>query len=93
MTRRCCLHSYECFIALRYGLLTLSDISLLAALMWGWGVLLTMSAVVMEQLYGEHSTKNTTLFALAYGGYVLVPVMVMLRVARAPVFPAKHKKD
>ena len=56
------------------------------ALMWGYGLLLTMVVVVKEELYGYYHTKDVLLFSLAYGGYVLVPIMVMLRVVRTPVF-------
>ena len=57
--------------------------------MWAYGVLLSMVVVVKEELYGQYRTKDVLLFSLAYGGYVLVPIMVMLRVVKAPVFSAK----
>ena len=57
-----------------------------AGLMWGWGLLLCMAVVVREQLYGPYPTKNIQMFFLAYGGYILMPLTVMLRVAWAPVF-------
>ena len=55
--------------------------------MWGYGLLLTMVVVAREELYGKYHTKDTTAFFLAYGGYVAVPVFIMLRVASTPVFP------
>lgn len=66
--------------------------------MWGWGLLLTMVVVLREELYGKYATKDRLLFALAYGGYLLMPLLIMLRVARTPVFSAnktetKTKKD
>ena len=57
--------------------------------MWGWGLLLTMVVVLREQLYGKYATKDRLLFGLAYGGYLLMPLLIMLRVARTPVFSTK----
>ena len=56
------------------------------ALMWGYGLLLTMFVVLKEELYGPYPTKNATLFLAAYGPYALIPLLVMVRVARYPVF-------
>ena len=57
--------------------------------MWGWGLLLTMVVVLREELYGKYATKDRLLFSLAYGGYLLMPLLIMLRVARTPVFSTK----
>lgn len=65
----------------------------LAGLMWGWGLLLCMAVTVKEQLYGPYPTKNLTLFAIAYGGYIIMPLMVMLRVAWSPVFKTSKASD
>ena len=54
--------------------------------MWAYGVLLIMVVVIKEELYGPYPTKHALLFLVAYGGYVLVPIMVILRVLRTPVF-------
>ena len=51
-----------------------------------------MVVVLREELQGEYATKDTLLFALAYGGYILVPLSVMFRVARAPVFSSNKTK-
>ena len=56
------------------------------ALMWGYGLLLTMVVVLREELYGSYPTKNTRLFLVAYLPYAFVPFIVMARVARYPVF-------
>ena len=56
--------------------------------MWGYGLLLSMVVVIREQLFGYYHTKDVLMFSFAYGSYVLVPIMVMLRVARTPVFGA-----
>ncbi|XP_064392171.1 sigma intracellular receptor 2-like [Halichondria panicea] len=65
------------------------------ALLWAYGLLLTMFVVVREQLMGEHATPNVPIFFAAYSTYIIVPALVMLRVARAPVFSsgAKNKRD
>ena len=68
-----------------------------AGLMWGWGLLLCMFVVIKEQLYGPYPTKDVRLFFVAYGAYLLMPIFVMIRVARYPVFstnstPPKKKK-
>lgn len=60
--------------------------TLCIALLWGWGLLLSMVVVTHEQLYGPYPTKNLTLFLVAYGAYALVPLGVMGRVARTPLF-------
>ena len=54
--------------------------------MWAYGLMLSMVVVIREELYGPYPTKDVLLFSVAYGGYVLVPIMVMLRVLRTPVF-------
>ena len=56
------------------------------ALMWGYGLLLTMIVVLREELYGVYSTKDTTLFFAAYSSYALMPILIMFRVAWTPVF-------
>ena len=69
--------------------------------MWGWGVLLTMVVILREEFFGKYATKDPFLFSLAYGGYMLMPLLVMLRVARTPIFgtvptkktETKTKKD
>ena len=50
-----------------------------------------MAVVVREQLYGPYPTKNIQMFFLAYGGYILMPLTVMLRVAWTPVFKTNPK--
>eukprot|EP00731_Ephydatia_muelleri_P023157 Em0015g740a len=56
------------------------------ALMWSWGLLICMAVVTREELYGLHPTKNVQVFIAAYGAYALMPIVVMLRVANAPLF-------
>ena len=58
----------------------------IVALCWAWGLLLNMIVIVMEQLYGEYPTKNVTLFTMAYGSYVLMPIVVVLRMIQSPLF-------
>lgn len=60
--------------------------------MWGWGLVLSMVVTTREQLEGEHQTKNLTLFFLAYGPYMFIPIVIMLRVASTPVFSINKKK-
>lgn len=62
------------------------DFPLNLALMWGWGLLICMAVVTREELYGLYPTKDVQVFAAAYGAYALMPIIVMLRVARAPLF-------
>lgn len=62
--------------------------------MWAWGLLLGMLAIAREQLEGPYKTENIAVIAAAYGGYAIIPVLVMIRVARAPVFhDTKQKKS
>ena len=60
--------------------------------MWGWGLLLTMGPIMREELYGVYSTKDPKLFLMAYFGYLLMPLTVILRVVRDPVFTANKVK-
>lgn len=55
-------------------------------LMWAYGELLTMCVVVREELFGEYAAPDRLRFALGYGSYVIIPILMMLRVARTPVF-------
>ncbi len=54
-----------------------------------------MFIVVREQLFGEHATKDVKIFLAAYGGYIMVPIIVLLRVASTPLFSdtKKNKRD
>lgn len=71
---------------------------LFVALMWGYGLLVTMVPITAEQLFGQHASKNVGLFLAAYGPYVVVPAVAMLRAWRSPMFvipihrPAKKMK-
>ena len=63
--------------------------------------MLTMVVILREEFFGKYATKDPFLFSLAYGGYMLMPLLVMLRVARTPIFgtvptkktETKTKKD
>ena len=59
---------------------------LIIALCWAWSVFLNMIVIVMEQLYGEYPSKNVTLLMMGYGGYMVIPVVVMARMIQTPVF-------
>ena len=61
------------------------------ALMWAYGLLLTMFVTAREQLFGKYKAPDPVMFAAAYGGYILVPLLVMLRVAWTPVFSSSTK--
>ena len=63
--------------------------SLFPVLMWGYGLLLSMFVVVREQLFGQYAAPDRLMFALAYGGYITIPILMMLRVAWTPVFGAR----
>lgn len=63
----------------------------IVALMWGYGLLVAMVPITAEQLFGLHASKNVGLFLAAYGPYVLVPVVAMLRAWGSPMFvPSVH---
>jgi|JI10StandDraft_1071094.scaffolds.fasta_scaffold303407_4 hypothetical protein len=49
------------------------------ALFWSGSMLSILFVIVFEELFGPHPTKNRLQFALAYGGYILVPVIVLFR--------------
>ena len=61
--------------------------------MWAYGLLLTMFVTIREQLFGKYKTKDITMFAAAYGAYIIVPLLVMLRVACTPVFSLSVKSQ
>ena len=56
-------------------------------------MLLSMLVIIREQLYGPYPTKNLPLFFIAYGGYLIMPIVVMLRVARLPLFLPQGTAD
>ena len=64
-----------------------------AALMWAYGLILSMVPITLEQLYGEHCSKNIPLFWSAYGAYIVVPLLAMVRVANTPVFRQRLKVE
>jgi len=49
-----------------------------------------MIVIVAEELHGEYPTKNMTLFVLWYGGYVMMPIIVFIRMIPAPLFGKKN---
>ena len=51
-----------------------------------------MVVILREEIYGPYAAKNLTLILLGYGGYVIMPILVMIRVAQAPVFSSKDAK-
>ena len=84
-----CNYSY-CSVPLSLSL----SLSLIpSALMWAYGLLLTMFVTVREQLFGKYKAPDVTMFAVAYGGYIMVPLLIMLRVACTPVFSSSAKSQ
>lgn len=59
---------------------------ILPALMWSWGMFLILLACIREQIAGPHKTSNLPVVLGAYGGYIVIPVLLMLRMASTPVF-------
>lgn len=57
-----------------------------AVLMWAYGHLLIMFVVMREELFGQYAAPNPMVIWLAYGGYIVIPILMMLRVAWTPVF-------
>lgn len=56
-------------------------------------VLLTIMPMVMaEQYFGEHRTDQPGIVTAVYGAYVVMPLLVLLRVRNADVFPVKAKQ-
>ena len=45
-----------------------------------------MVPIVAEQTVGEYAAKDLRMFWIAYGMYIVVPLVAMLRVAFSPVF-------
>lgn len=74
--------------------LTLNMLEFLSytALMWGYGLLLNMFIITREELFGEHAAPDVVIFGLVYCPYVIIPLLVMLRVASTPVFHLDSKK-
>ena len=57
-----------------------------------------MFVTIREELFGKYAAPDRTVFAMAYGSYLIVPILVMLRVAWTPVFGSatntnKNKED
>ena len=63
--------------------------------MWGYGHLLVMSVVIREALFGQYAAPDHLVFFAAYGGYIIIPMLMMFRVAWTPVFkpPKKTHQD
>lgn len=61
--------------------------------MWAWGLLLALLPSIREQMEGPYKTDHFMVVAATYGTYVIVPILVMIRVASTPVFnqSIKHK--
>lgn len=78
------------YIAAIYAFLNEREWIRAPTLMWGWGLLLSMVPIVAEQTMGKHAAKDVKMFWLAYGMYIIVPLLAILRVAMLPVFRA-HK--
>ena len=73
------------FVAI-YAFIAEKDWIRIPTLMWGYGLLLTMVVVLREELFGAYPTKDVKLFLMGYGPYALMPIIIMARVARYPVF-------
>ena len=63
-----------------------------AALMWAWGMFLVLLACIREQLEGPYKTSNLPVIAAAYGGYIIIPLLVMVRMASTPAFCTDKEK-
>ena len=62
--------------------------------MWSWGMFLILLACIREQIAGPYKTSNIPVVLGAYGGYIVIPVLLMLRMASTPVFsPAADGKE
>ncbi|XP_062510089.1 sigma intracellular receptor 2-like [Corticium candelabrum] len=63
-------------------------------LCWSWGMILVMFAVLSEQFFGKHATKNMALFCAAYLPYVVFPILFGLRLLMYPtVFDHTNSHD
>ena len=51
-----------------------------------------MFIITREELFGEHAAPDVVIFGLVYCPYVIIPLLVMLRVASTPVFHLDSKK-
>lgn len=80
------------YVAAIYAFLTEKEWIRIPALMWGYGLLLSMFVILREEIFGEHASPNIGLIGLAYGPYVIIPTLLMLRVAWTPVFSLNPKK-
>lgn len=60
--------------------------------MWAWGMVLTLLACIREQIEGPYKTNNVPVIVAAYGGYIAIPVLVMIRMFFSPVFCSSKKK-
>ena len=60
--------------------------------MWAWGVFLTVLPCIREQLEGPYKTKEVPVILVAYGGYLAVPIFLMIRMAFSPAFGSDKEK-
>ena len=61
--------------------------------MWGYGHLLVMSVVLREGLFGQYATPDPLIYFAAYSGYIIIPMLMMFRVAWTPIFKPKTHQD
>ena len=51
-----------------------------------------MIPITAEQLFGQHASKNVIMYVVAYGPYVVVPMVAMLRAWGSPMFDLPSHK-
>jgi hypothetical protein len=61
------------------------------ALFWCGSILTILFVIVFEELFGTYSTKDVVQFSVAYGGYILVPVVILVRFWSDPVWEKNAK--
>lgn len=61
--------------------------------MWAWGMVLILLACIREQVEGPYKTSNVTVILVAYGGYIIVPLLLMIRMVSTPVFQTGKEKQ
>lgn len=59
--------------------------------MWASSILVSLLACMREQFEGPYKTKNAPVVLAAYGGYFLVPILLVIRMAFSPAFGSKEK--
>eukprot|EP01100_Stratorugosa_tubuloviscum_P006987 TRINITY_DN2951_c0_g1_i1.p1 TRINITY_DN2951_c0_g1~~TRINITY_DN2951_c0_g1_i1.p1 ORF type:complete len:201 (-),score=59.16 TRINITY_DN2951_c0_g1_i1:110-673(-) len=63
------------------------------SIMWGSCMFYSLYVIVIEEFYGQFKTPEPLIISLAYGPYVIAPLVVLFRFLPAKPFSNKRKNN